>query len=246
MENEEKSRPKESGYRLSTKQQAEIGDILLSARSVSRQLVNQAKQQSEEMLQNTKQQAAQIIAEAQTRAASVVDEAEKKAAVLVNEAEKKAVVLVSEAEKKAEAVIREAEGKAEAIVCEAEEKTGPIMSKAGERAASIIHDAEEHAAIILQEAERNAGTTTAPEQIQLPEDMQDYVVRCVGDCFTKLRQQQLSSIDLINKQWQAFLCNLTPEEIPPAAPAQSISREDIESRVDVIAKELLDMDENKK
>ena len=234
MENEEKSRPKESGYRLSTKQQTEIGDILLSARSVSRQLISQAKQQSEEMLQNTKQQAAQIIAEAQTRAASLVDEAEKKVAVLV-----------SEAEKKAEAVIREAEGRAEAIVCEAEEKTGPIMSEAKEKASSIIRDAEEHAAIILHEAERNAGTAAAPEQIQLPEDMQDYVVRCVGDCFAKLRQQQLSSIDLINKQWQAFLCNLTPEEIPPAAPAQSISREDIETRVDVIAKELMDMDENK-
>ena len=234
MENEEKNRPKESGYRLSTKQQAEIGDILLSARSVSRQLISQAKQQSEEMLQNTKQQAAQIVAEAQTRAASAMDEAEEKA-----------VELVKEAEKKAAAIIQEAEGKAEAIVCEAEEKTGPIMSKAEERAASMIHEAEEHAAIILQEAERNAGTTVGPERIQLTEQMQDYVVRCVGDCFAKLRQQQLSSIDLINKQWQSFLCNLTPEEVPPAAPARSVSREDIETRVNVIAKELMDMDENK-
>ena len=232
MENEEKSRPKESGYRLSTKQQVEIGDILLSARSVARQLVSQAKQQSEEILQNTRQQSAQIVAEAQTRAAAVLDEAEEKAAALVKEAEKKAA-----------AIVREAEGNAEALVCEAEEKTGPIMSKAEEKAAAIVREAEEHAAVILQEAERNAGSTVAPEQIQLPENMQDYVVRCVGDCFAKLRQQQLASIDLINKEWQSFLCNLTLEEIPPETPRRSgtVSREDIEARVNIIARELMDM-----
>lgn len=251
MENAEKSRPSESGFRLSTKQQAEIGDILLSARSVARQLVSQAKQQSEELLRDSRQQAAQIAAEAQTRAASAVNEADEKSAALIGEAEKKAA-----------AIVREAEGKAEAIVCEAEEKTGPIVSSAEEKAAAIVreaeehaaaivHEAEEHAAVILQEAERNAEAPVTSERMGIPENMQDYVVRCVGDCFTKLRQQQLASIDLINEQWQSFLSNLTLEEAAPTAPppatsaalpvSTEVSREDIEARVNVIARELMDM-----
>ena len=243
MENAEKSRPSESSFRLSTKQQAEIGDILLSARSVARQLVSQAKQQSEELLRDSRQQSTQIIAEAQTRAASISDEAETKSAELIGEAEKKAA-----------AIVREAEGKAEAIVCEVEEKTGPIVSSAEEKAAAIVreaeehaaaivHEAEEHAAVILQEAERNAEAPVTSERMGIPENMQDYVVRCVGDCFTKLRQQQLESVDLINQQWQSFLSNLTLEETPPTAPSVSteVSREDIESRVNVIARELMDL-----
>ena len=212
MENAEKSRPSESGFRLSTKQQAEIGDILLSARSVARQLVSQAKQQSEELLRDSRQQAAQIAAEAQTRAASAVNEADEKSAALIGEAEKKAA-----------AIVREAEGKAEAIVCEAEEKTGPIVSSAEEKAAAIVREAEEHAAVILQEAERNAEAPVTSERMGIPENMQDYVVRCVGDCFTKLRQQQLASIDLINEQWQSFLSNLTLEEAAPTAPPPATS-----------------------
>ncbi len=232
MENEEKSRSNESAFRLSTKQQAEIGDILLSARSVSRQLVSQAKQQSEEMLQNTREQAAQIIAEAQTRAASIVGEAGEKAAALVKEAETKAADIV-----------REAEGKAAAIVSEAEEKTGPIISSAEEEAAAIIQNAEEHAAVILSEAERNAETPAVPEEMHIPGDMQEYVVRSVGDCFAELRQQQLASIDMINKRWQSFLSNLTLEDTPSVIlPADGeISREDIETRVNVIAREMKDM-----
>ena len=232
MDSTEKNRPNESGVRLNTKQQAEIGNILLSARSISRQLVSQAKQQSEEMLEDTRRQAARIVAEAQTRAASVVDEAEEKAAALIEEAEKKAAD-----------IIRESEGKAESIICEAEEKTGPIMSKAEEKAAAVVAEAEERAAVILSEAERNADMPIGPEEMHLPEEMQDYVVRCVGDCFAKLRQQQLESIDLINKQWQSFLSNLTLEESSSPAPTRNggISQQDIEARVNVIARELMDM-----
>ena len=217
MESEEKSRPNESGVRLDTKQQAEIGNVLLSARSISRQLVGQAKQQAEEILQEARRQAEQIAAEAQTKAAAIVDEAEKQAAV----------------------IIQGAEGEAEAIICQAEEKTGPIMSRAEEKAAAIIQDAEEHAAVLLREAERNADAPAEPEKIRLPEEMQEYVVHCVGDCFAELRQQQLASIDLINKRWQGFLSNLMLEETPPAS--AEISRKDIETKVNVIAREMNDI-----
>ena len=127
---------------------------------------------------------------------------------------------------------REAEEKSTAIACEAEEKS-----------AAIVRAAEEHAAVILQEAERNAETPVTSERMGISENMQDYVVRCVGDCFTKLRQQQLESVDMINQQWQSFLSNLTLEEAPSAAPSVSteVSREDIEARVNVIARELMDM-----
>ena len=76
-------------------------------------------------------------------------------------------------------------------------------------------------------------------------EMQDYVVQYVGDCFAKLRQQQLDSVTLINEQWQGFLSGFMlagegklPEKTPPA---EEVSSRDIEKRVGAIAKELMDI-----
>ena len=74
-------------------------------------------------------------------------------------------------------------------------------------------------------------------------------MRCVGDCFARLRQQQLDTADYINEQWRSFLSGLSLPELPtPAslrntegAAGEEVSRQEIEERVSAIAKELMEI-----
>ena len=149
---------------MNAEQKAEVGDVLFSARTVSRQMVTQAREQSDEILQ------------------------------------------------------------------------------AEEKAAAILREAEEKAAALQEEAAAQRDAVSA--------QMQDYVVQCVGDCFSRLRQQQLETVDFINEQWRGFLSGLAlTDEIqgPPRPskaaqpPTEEISRRDIEARVSAIAKELMEI-----
>ena len=150
--------------RLSAEEQSEIGEILVSARLVARQMITLARQQSDE-----------------------------------------------------------------------------IMQTARDRAEQIVQDAEEKAEKLLREAEEEAARKAHSEQLR----MQDYAVRCVGDCFSRLRQQQLETVDFINDQWRDFLSGITfsdeqpVEDQPTPAPSEEITRQDIEARVSEIAKELM-------
>ena len=174
VENEENVRQED--LRLNLEQRAEIGDILLSARTVSRQMVTQAREQSDEILQTARDRAEQIVQAAE------------------------------------------------------------------EKAAAILKDAEEKAAVLIEEASEPRDVMSA--------QMQEYVVRCVGDCFSRLRQQQLETVDFINEQWRGFLSGLSltdevqgpprPKQAPQAKPDE-ISRQDIEARVSAIAKELMEI-----
>ena len=168
LENEEGPCPE--AQPLNAQQQAEVGDVILSARTVSRQMVTQAREQSDEILKTARDRAEQIIEDAEEKAAAILREAEDKAAVLVEEASRPRDVMSAE--------------------------------------------------------------------------MQEYVVKCVGECFSRLRQQQLETVDFINDQWRGFLSGLTLTEEPKetsktAAPVDEISRQDIEARVSAIAKELM-------
>ena len=136
-------------FRLSTEQQAEIGDILLSAQAVSRQVIAQAQERADKILQS-----------------------------------------------------------------------------ANERADTLVHEAEEKAAEILRAAEARAQEIAPvedePDEVQTPalsEEMQEYVVRCVGDCFAKLRQQQLDTVDYLNEQWRGFLSGLSLLVLAPLSRA---------------------------
>ena len=161
---------------MNAEQKAEVGDVLLSARTVSRQMVTQAREQSDEILQIARDRAEQIVQQAEEKAAAILSEAKEKAAALQEEAT----------------------------------------------------------------AQRDAVSA----------QMQDYVVQCVGDCFSRLRQQQLETVDFINEQWRGFLSGLAltdeiqgPPRPPKAAqpPTEEISRRDIEARVSAIAKELMEI-----
>lgn len=184
---------KKEEFRLSSEQQAEIGDILLSARAVSRQMIAQAQEQADKLLQDAR------------------DEAER--------------------------LVREAEEKAEETLRAAEEQAAETIRLAEERAAEAVPAVEP-----IPDAE-----PVEAEPPVISEDMQEYVVRCVGDCFARLRQQQQETTDFINEQWRAFLSGLSLPELPTpgesrAAPAESeVSRQEIEERVSAIAKELMEI-----
>ena len=174
---EDEENVRQEDLRLNLEQRAEIGDILLSARTVSRQMVTQAREQSDEILQTARDRAEQIVQAAE------------------------------------------------------------------EKAAAILKDAEEKAAVLIEEASEPRDVMSA--------QMQEYVVRCVGDCFSRLRQQQLETVDFINEQWRGFLSGLSltdevqgpprPKQLAPQAKPDEISRQDIEARVSAIAKELMEI-----
>ena len=80
----------------------------------------------------------------------------------------------------------------------------------------------------------------------MSDEMQEYVVRCVGDCFAKLRQRQEESNEFLNEQWRNFLSGLALPELPNPARkketvGQEISRKEIQDRVSAIARELMDI-----
>ena len=209
--NAETNEKREEGFRLSTEQQTEIGDILLSARAVSRQMILQAQEQIDDMMRKAEEQAAEKLREAEEQAAQITLEAEEQAAEKLRKAEERAAQIL--------------QGAADEMRSdEADEGTEP------EDAAETEPDGQ-----------------PARENAVLPEEMQEYVVRCVGDCFARLRQQQQETADFINEQWRTFLSGLSLPELPTpgAASAETegtgVTRQDIEDRVSAIARELMEI-----
>ena len=222
---EETSREPRDAYRLTQEEQSEIGDILVSARAVARQMISQAREQADAILKN-----------AQDKADETVRSAEEAKAAVLKEAEDSAAALRQEAEEAKAAVLKEAEESAAALRQEAEEAKAAVLKEAEDSAAALRQEAENFTA--PEEAERSA----PPE---IPEDMQEYVVRYVGDCFARLHRQQLETAELLNEQWRNFLCGLTladePKAIPQPKQDEEISLQEIESRVSAIAQELMDI-----
>ncbi|MBR1566428.1 MAG: hypothetical protein IJ649_06655 [Oscillospiraceae bacterium] len=214
--NAETNEKREESFRLSTEQEAEIGDILLSARTVSRQMILQAQEQIEDMMRKAEEQAAEKLREAEEQADRITREAEEQAAEKLRMAEERAAQILQGAREEKNG---EAAGNEEGTEAEAAAETGA----AGQPGEAI------------------------QESAALPEEMQEYVVRCVGDCFARLRQQQQETADFINEQWRCFLSGLSLPELPTpgVAPAETegtgVTRQDIEDRVSAIARELMEI-----
>ncbi|MBR6839909.1 MAG: hypothetical protein IKM82_04900 [Oscillospiraceae bacterium] len=214
--NAETNERREESFRLSTEQETEIGDILLSARTVSRQMILQAQEQIDDMMRKAEEQAAEKLREAEEQAAQITREAEEQAAEKLRKAEERAAQILQGA-----------------------------MGEKNSEAAGNEEGAEADAAAETEAA--GQPEETARESAVLPEEMQEYVVRCVGDCFARLRQQQQETADFINEQWRCFLSGLSLPELPTpgAAPAETegtgVTRQDIEDRVSAIARELMEI-----
>ena len=114
-----------------------------------------------------------------------------------------------------------------------------------ERAQETIRQAQEKADAIVREAEHKRRELAQP----LP-DQQEYAAKCVENCLNKLKKQHIEAIEMLNNEWQDFLCGLMPEEhtagVEPETPdaeAQENTEDmpELRERVNAIAKELMEI-----
>ena len=161
--------------------------------------------------------------------------------------------MIARAQSRADEIVKAAEDRADQIVREAEKKAAEILRRAEEeRDALPPLGAETHAARAKAPEEEMSAIGPEAEADRIRAEAQEYAVRCVEECFSRLRRQQQDNMDFINEQWQSFLCGLIPGEggsasheilQPEAAdPAEpEISQQEIEDKVNVIARELMEI-----
>ena len=81
-------------------------------------------------------------------------------------------------------------------------------------------------------------------------DQQEYAAKCVENCLNKLKKQHIEAIEMLNNEWQDFLCGLMPEEHSDEAESGTSDTEaqentadmpELRERVNAIAKELMEI-----
>ncbi len=124
-----------------------------------------------------------------------------------------------------------------------------IEDQARAQAEETIRQAQEKADALVREAEHKSQELTE----SLP-DQQEYAAKCVENCLNKLKKQHVEAIEMLNNEWQDFLCGLMPEEHTDVAetetesePADTQAQEntedmpELQERVNTIAKELMEI-----
>ncbi len=119
------------------------------------------------------------------------------------------------------------------IVDRSRRQADEILAEAQTRADEIVARARAEAEEILTRAREEA--EELHEQSAIPAGEQERTVRCVEDAFAKLRQLQQDSIDLLNEQWQQFLCGLYTGEDAGEEPPEEAVPADLSARVSAIA-----------
>ena len=97
-----------------------------------------------------------------------------------------------------------------------------ILENAKAEAAQIIADAEKKKEAIIEESVR----------------LQEYSITKVHDCYARIKEQHMASIDALNAEWQNFLCGLYPQETVAEATVDDGVPADLSDKVSAIAKEL--------
>ena len=117
-----------------------------------------------------------------------------------------------------------------------------IEDQARAQAEETIRQAQEKADTIVREAEHKRR-----ELAQSLPDQQEYAAKCVENCLNKLKKQHIEAIEMLNNEWQDFLCGLMPEEHSDEAESGTSDTEaqentadmpELRERVNAIAKEL--------
>ena len=152
--------------------------------------------------------------------------------------------------RKVDAVLEDIRSQAEALIAENERMQQALSSLAERRVElgdavlsaqgvykSIVDAANAQGAEIVAEAQRRAAEIVEETQRQ-----QDEGVRRVERCFTSMKRQHKSAIEELNKEWQEYLCTLYPAPEAPEA-AEESAPEDLEEKVDAIARELFSFEE---
>lgn len=120
-----------------------------------------------------------------------------------------------------------------------------IEDQARAQAEETIRQAQEKADAIVREAEHKRR-----EFAQSLPDQQEYAAKCVENCLNKLKKQHIEAIEMLNNEWQDFLCGLMPEEHTAGTepePSDTEAQENTEDmpelreRVNAIAKELMEI-----
>ena len=97
-----------------------------------------------------------------------------------------------------------------------------MLEKAKADAAQIIAEAEKKKESIIEESIR----------------LQEYSITKVHDCYARIKEQHMASIDALNAEWQSFLCGLYPQEDVAEKTVDDGVPADLSDKVSAIAKEL--------
>ena len=124
-------------------------------------------------------------------------DADKVKAVL-EDIRQQAQVLIEENLRLKAQLEEQTKSRTELIDASAQSVYNETVDRANACAASILKDAQRRRDMILRQSERQ----------------QDYAVKRVERCITKLRENQLKSVEMINLEWQSFLCGLENSGVP--------------------------------
>lgn len=133
--------------------------------------------------------------------------------------------MLLEAQTMSKEIAGKASTRADKLMKEAQKEADGIVDRAQIRANEIVKKANAEAARIMDEA--NAEAKKAEEKLAMLPNQQEYTANCVEECFHKLKNFHLEAVDMLNDQWQSFLCGLyMPEEQRKDAAASETSAAD--------------------
>lgn len=151
---------------------------------------------------------------------------------------------------KVEAVFRDIRAQAEALQEENSRMRAELAVLNGKKAEigdavlsaqtiyrDIVEKANARADAILEDARRQR-----EEMLEKARQQQDYAVQRVENCYSRMKEQHMASIEALNAEWQEFLCGLFPEEERQTdAQAAGEVPDDLKEKVGAIAKTLFSM-----
>ena len=152
---------------------------------------------------------------------------------------------------KVEAILADIRSQAEALVKENEqlrekvelfsgqkEEIGDAILSAKTIAQHMIQQAKQQADEIVSQAHKKSG-----DILSKAIDRQEYAAKQMADSFERVRKLQQDSIEALNAEWQNFLCGLYPEDEQTDAEAESCVPKDIGDKLDAIARDIKDLEE---
>ena len=152
---------------------------------------------------------------------------------------------------KVEAILADIRSQAEALVKENEqlrekvelfsgqkEEIGDAILSAKTIAQHMIQQAKQQADEIVSQAHKKSG-----DILSKAIDRQEYAAKQMADSFERVRKLQQDSIEALNAEWQNFLCGLYPEDEQTDAEAESCVPNDIGDKLDAIARDIKELEE---
>lgn len=143
-------------------------------------------------------------------------------------------------------IVQKATRQAEDLRGEAETQAQQILADARSRADALIADARSRVDASLERfrCEEEKAKLLEKEAQQDRIRRQEYAVKNVEACFSRLREQYQTGLDLLNQHWQDFLSGLYEEDLStdsvfqPTLPSVEIPPDDFSVKLQALADEL--------